>query len=31
MRFPINLKETLNLAGHVAFTMSTGENEPVDA
>jgi protoporphyrinogen/coproporphyrinogen III oxidase len=30
-RFPLNLKEALNLAGHVAFTRSTGANEPVDA
>ena len=31
VRFPLNLKEALNLAGHVAFTRSTGANEPADA
>src|SRR5437764_11834706 len=31
VRFPLNVKEALNLAGHIAFTKSTGANEPVDA
>ena len=31
VRFPLNLKEAFNLAGHVAFTRSTSANEPVDA
>ena len=31
VRFPLKLREALNLAGHVAFNKSTGLNERVDA
>jgi hypothetical protein len=31
VRFALNLKEALNLAGHVAFTRSIGAKEGLDA